>query len=257
MMPNVESHQNVLSILFDYRKSMELLRLIELKGFSALSQTAKVVFSLERASLLCGTEFDHQDDAIRFTNMGKKEYVRNKKMFEKLLGLQRQLQLKDICLQMDLPSSIQSNAQRLLNAYASSAKFADDIQSAHCLTMAVYQCCKRQKLKSTKQKLMALSDLDAAKWKQFEEKWDKWIVTEEPLKENTTSTKTTTKEPTEVNNVEQQHDAIAKTVEQPYEEWKKQMIDKAMAEIQQQNSNWHRTIHTYQTLQHFTHCINL
>lgn len=207
-----------------------------------MGQTAIVIFSLESASTLCGTAFDHLDEAIKLSGLNKKEYGRQKKTFDKLLGLTRQLHLKDICLQFELPQSVQLNAQRLLKAYEMSGNFTDDIQSAHCLAMAVYECCKQQKIKfkAIKSKLSALSGLDSGQWKRLEEQWDKWILSAEPFKEKRIPITSVENE----RNVENERDLIdpasspVKTDEakiQSYEEWKASMVAKAMAEINKQN----------------------
>lgn len=185
----------------------------------------------------CGTAFDFPDEAIRYSGLNQKEYARQKNTFDLLLGLNRQLKLKDICLQLELPQSIQTNAQRLLKAYERSAKFKDDIQSAHCLTMAVYQCCKQQKIKQkVKNKLFALSNLDGGQWKQLEDQWNRWIASTEPFKEKSMPIINSETERT-VEDERHHGDAAQsamKTSEErtlDYEEWKAQMIAKAMAEL--------------------------
>lgn len=191
--------------------------------------------------MLCGTAFEDPIDAIKYSGLTKKEYGRHKKMFDKLLGLERQFQLKDICLQLELPQTIQTKAQQLLNAYQMSEKFTDNIQSAHCLTMAVYQCCKQQKIKSVKSKLSALSGVDTGTWKQLEEQWDKWIVSAEPFKEKLVSI--SHEESARIVNDERisaestrPTGKIGEEKTQSYEEWKAAMIAKAMAELKKQNS---------------------
>lgn len=191
--------------------------------------------------MLCGTAFVDQIEAIKYSGLNKKEYIRHKNTFEKLLGLKRHLQLKDICLQLDLPQTIQTKAQQLLNAYQMSEKFTDNIQSAHCLTMAVYQCCKQQKIKSVKNKLSAISGVDNSIWKQLEERWNKWIVTAEPFKEKLVSNfndENARKVDDEVNQADSTR-STGKIVEekiQSYEEWKAAMMAKAMAELKKRNS---------------------
>lgn len=222
-------------------KATELLRLIELKNFGNVLQTAKSIFCLESASMLCGTAFDYPIEAIKYSGLNKKEYFRHKNTFDTLLGLKRQLQLKDICLQLDLPQSIQTKAQHLLNSYQMSEKFTDNIQSAHCLTMAVYQCCKQQKIKSVKNKLSALSGVDNSTWKHLEEQWDKWIVSAEPFKEKMVPIHSDDSV-RKVDDEEIQPDSTRSTGKtgedktQSYEEWKAAMIAKAMAALNKQNN---------------------
>lgn len=191
--------------------------------------------------MLCGSAFDHTDDAIKFSGVNKKEYARQKKVFDTLLGLKRHLPLSDICLQLELPQAIQTNAQRLLNAYKNSAKFTDNIQSAHCLAMAVYQCCKHKKMKLSKikKKLTTLSNLDGSQWKRLEEQWDKWILTTKPFNEKSVPVNGHS----ELNQNDEQCPANATQMTVPkedktqsYEEWKAEMIARAMAEFKKQNN---------------------
>lgn len=192
--------------------------------------------------MLCGTAFEYPIEAVRYSGLNKKEYIRHKNTFDTLLGLKRQLQLKDICLQLDLPQTIQTKAQHLLNAYQMSEKFTDNIQSAHCLTMAVYQCCKQQKIKSVKNKLTALGGVDNSTWKQLEEQWDKWIGSAEPFKEKMVPTHSDSDSARKVDDEEIQADSTrssTKTGEdktESYEEWKTAMIAKAMAALKKQNN---------------------
>lgn len=224
-------------------------RLYALKSTFPIKQSALVCFCLESASTLCGTAFDHPDDAIKLSGLNNKDYNRQKNGFDTSLNLKRQLQLKDICLQLELPQTLQSNAQHLLNAYKISEKFTDDIQSAHCLTMAVYQCCKRQKIKSVKSKLSALSGLDSGQWKRFEIEWNEWMVSAEPLKEklsaisNIDIERHTADVHTE-NNSAQSSVKIVEEKIQSYEDWKASMLAKAraMIELKKQNDASHNDV---------------
>lgn len=222
-------------------------RLYELRPPIAITQTALACFCLESASTLCGTAFDHRDDAIKYSGLNNKDYNRQKNRFDAMLNLKRQLQLKDICLQLELPQTIQLNAQRLLNAYEMSEKFKDDIRSAHCLTMAVYQCCKRQKIKSVKSKLSALSSLDSGQWKRFEKEWDEWMVSAEPFKEkllpiSNGELERHTDDVHIENNSAQSSVKIVEEKTQSYEEWKAKMIAKATIELMKQNDASHNDV---------------
>lgn len=242
-----------LSILYACRKANERLRLIELRNMINAHRTAIVVFCLESASMSCGTPFDHSDDALKLTGLSKKEYSRQKKTFDKLLGLNRQLQLKDICLGLDLPQSIHVNAQRILNAYESNRKFTDDTRSAHCIAMAVYQCCKQQKIKSVKSKLRDMSNLSKDQWNRLDEQWRKWMASAEPLKQKL-SLDPKAGIDVIVNASHVSYDQanrvaiIQRTVEektQSYEEWKAAMIDQAMDELKKQNHTSHDEIEVH------------
>lgn len=161
-----------------------------MQNFRNINDVAKVVFSIECASNLCGTEFNYPEVAFQLAGLKKTEYQRQKNVFEKLLNLNKSLKLKDICLQLELNDAIKTNAQCLLDAYKKHPTFTDDINSAHCITMAIYQSCKLKKIKMSKlkTKLIALSNLNVAKWKRIEEQWHKWITAEDPLKGNLLTT---------------------------------------------------------------------
>lgn len=217
------------------------MRLIQLKHFKEASETAKVIFCIESASMVCGTEFNHADDVYKLSGLKPKDYARKKQFFDKLLGLSKQIRISDVCLQLDLPDTIQCDAKRLLDVYASTAKFADDAQSAHNITMAVHQCCKYRKIKTKlRPKLIALSNIDAAKWKRLEEQWDKWIESAEPFQKRISCTVTSnalanaslSNEANEPNKGQQQDAAEA---ELPYEEWKQKMLAKAMKQLTKLN----------------------
>lgn len=161
---------------------MELLRLINLKPSSkTLKENAKILICIECASILCGTDLDHQD-AVNLSVLSKNEYNRQKDMIEKLLNLNKKLTLDEICAQLEINDRLKNDARQLLDAYTAKNSYYCDIDSAQA--MAIYQSLKLRKVKNTaaKVKLMQLSKLTKTKlWKQLEEQWDNWIEKCTPL----------------------------------------------------------------------------
>lgn len=171
---------------------MELVRLIKLKQY-AVNDNIKAVMSIDCAATLCGDDFDHEQ-ALSLSGLKKTDYARKKHLFETLLDLAKKLNLNEICAQLEINDVIKNDAKQLLNEYKKRTTFKDDINSAHCITMAIHQSCKLRKTKvnKIKSKLIALSKLDSARWKKFEEEWDRWIQESSPLsqKSNTKSAST-------------------------------------------------------------------
>lgn len=155
--------------------------MIKLKDFKA-DDTTKIILSIDCASKLCATGIDY-DEAIKFSGVKKKEYGRQKQLFEKLLELTKKLQVNKICAQLELNDVVKTDAVTLLSEYSKRKNFTDDIDSAHCITMAIFQAWKQRKLKggNPKAKLIELSHLSSSAWKTFESDWNKWIEQDAPL----------------------------------------------------------------------------
>lgn len=160
-----------------HRKCKELLRLINLKQ-SALNETVKIIISIDCAANSCGNEFDH-DQAIKLSGLKKKEYNRQKELFEKLLDLTKELSLPEICAQLELNDAIKICANRLLTEYKKRNTLLNDVnmQQQMLASMAIFQSCKLKKFKGSniKAKLMHLSKLNSHSWKQLENEWNEWI----------------------------------------------------------------------------------
>lgn len=215
-----------------------------MKNFRDASDAAKTIFCLESASMLCGTEFEHMDDAIKLSGLNRKEYSRKKQLFDKLLDLSKKIHVIDVCIQLELPENIQNDAKRLLDQYKITSNFGDDVESAHYIAMAIYQCCKRRKMKKFKTKLITLSKLEPNKWKRLEERWDKWIETCQPFKtENASQTKQcddiTKQAPSteDKDNSTDANDTQSIFDEKPYEIWKAEILTKAFNELRHTKSS--------------------
>lgn len=144
-----------------------------------------MVLCLDCASMLCASGIDSKE-AIKLSGLKKLEYNRQKQLFEKLLSLTKKVNLNEICAQLGLDDVIKSDVSTLLMKYSKRKDFKDDISSAHCIAMAIYQVWnyRKQKGSGVKQRLIALSKLNTGKWKEFEADWAKWIEQESPLNRN-------------------------------------------------------------------------
>lgn len=144
-----------------------------------------MILCIDCASTLCASGIDSKE-AERLSGLKKIEYNRKKQLFEKLLSLTKKTNLNEICAQLELNDVIKSDVSALLTKYSKRKDFIDDINSAHCIAMAIYQVWNHRKQKGSgvKQRLIALSKLNATKWKEFEADWVKWIEEESPLSRN-------------------------------------------------------------------------
>lgn len=172
-------HSNFCYIKFHfsfYRKSIELLRLINLKKIT-INDTSKITISIDCASTLCNTELD-RGAVIQLSGLNKKEYFKQKELFEKVLDLNKKLTLDEICAQLEISYIIKKDATRLLMEYKKKHAFDGDIlNNIQFLSMAIYQSLELRKMKNnnTKTKLIQLSRLKGTVWKRMDEEWTNWI----------------------------------------------------------------------------------
>lgn len=249
---------------------MELLRLIKLKQYAA-NENVKMVMSIDCAATLCGSDFDH-DQALKLSGIRKSEYAKKKQLFESLLDLAKKVNLNEICAQLELNDLVKSDAKQLLVEYKKRPTFKDDISSAHCIAMAIYQSGKLRKVKLSKikSKLITISKLDTGRWKKFEEEWDSWISQDSPLSQASKPKKTSADSPDDtckqkksllltqmffndrffIFSVDQNpHEQSASNGTQriesdaeSYEDWRDRMIRRAKCELEKREQNNTRMI---------------
>lgn len=162
---------------------MELLRLINLKVSSVITnQTAKFVLCIECASIVCGTDVDHQQ-AMKLSTLKPADYNRQKDLIEKQLKLGKTLTMDAICAQLAINERLKADAHQLFNEYLAKNPYFDDMEKGPIMAMAIYQSLKlrKEKLTAAKGKLMKLSKMQPKQWKQSEEDWDAWIDKCKPL----------------------------------------------------------------------------
>lgn len=148
-----------------------------------MNDTVKIILSIDCAANSCGNEFDH-DQAIKLSSLKKKDYNRQKELFEKLLDISKELSLTEICAQLELNDAIKNCATRLLTEFKKKQVYTNDVHSQKFLSsMAIYQSCKLKKCKTLhiKPKLIHISKLSLKLWKQLEQEWNEWIHKFSPL----------------------------------------------------------------------------
>uniref|UniRef100_A0A1Q3EVG5 Putative origin recognition complex subunit 6 n=1 Tax=Culex tarsalis TaxID=7177 RepID=A0A1Q3EVG5_CULTA len=224
-------------------KSTELQRLLELKssgGATNLGDYAKATICIDLASALLGLPFD-TETALKLSGLKKTAYANAKRTLEKLLDINKIVGIAEICIQLGL-SQVQREATSLLEAYK---RFAGEIDFTHpqYATMAVFQACKRQKLKPPKTKLVGFSHLKPAQWTLLEKSWEKFLAS--AAASELSSAKSKQSGGAKATEVEAEaeaagekrpasnglkHGLAAEKIE-PYVSWKKRMLEKAYREL--------------------------
>uniref|UniRef100_A0A4Y0BRP8 Origin recognition complex subunit 6 n=1 Tax=Anopheles funestus TaxID=62324 RepID=A0A4Y0BRP8_ANOFN len=223
-------------------KATELQRLLEIRSSSGtmtnLGDYAKVTLCIDLASSLLGLPFDN-DTALKLSGMKKASYANGRRTLEKILDINKTLGIGEICVQVGL-SQVQHEAATLLEAYkryAAQGQGETDFTHPQYATMAVFQACKRAKVKPPKTKLVAVSHLKPAQWTLLEKNWDKFLATvpvgkqlgkPQEAREETVVLK---EKGEESNGAGRKHASPEKL--EPYHNWKKRMLEKAYRELEQ------------------------
>lgn len=119
-----------------------------------------------------------QAEALKRIKFRQTDYVRQRRTVEKILDLAKAPSIPELCVQLDLPKTVQTKAEMLFEAYRR-AQFDDQIDFSHpqYTTMSIYRCCKALQVKVSRAKLLRLSTLRGVQWTQLENDWAKWLST--------------------------------------------------------------------------------
>lgn len=164
-------------------------------------------------------------------------------MFEKLLDLNKLIGVNDICVQLNL-NEVNKKAGELLQLYTDMVTSQQrDLDMCHpqYAAMAVYQACKLSKLKVSKSKIMAFSNLRPSQWQHLEQRWDKFLIKQyKGLMDNrlkgTRNNEQKSDENKENYNVEVVHEKRKHEVEDYYK-WKQKMIKMAQEKLEFERNN--------------------
>uniref|UniRef100_A0A182Q437 Origin recognition complex subunit 6 n=1 Tax=Anopheles farauti TaxID=69004 RepID=A0A182Q437_9DIPT len=222
-------------------KSTELQRLLEIRASSGmlsnLSDSAKATLCIDLASSLLGLPFD-TETALRLSGLKKTAYANGRRTVEKILDINKTVGIGEICVQVGL-SQVQQEATGLLEAYkryAGEGQANIDFTHPQYATMAVYQACKRQKLKPPKTKLVSFSHLKPAQWSLLEKNWDKFLttapaITPQNVRQPATKAEQQSERGTVIASGAARKHASPEKIE-PYHNWKKRMLEKAYRELE-------------------------
>ncbi|ETN60531.1 origin recognition complex subunit 6 [Anopheles darlingi] len=227
-------------------KSTELQRLLQIRSSSGmtsnLSDSAKTTLCIDLAAGLLGLPID-TEMALKLSGLRKTAYSGGRRTLEKILDINRTIGIAEICVQLGL-SQVQKEATVLLEAYKRYISGGGQIDFTHpqYATMAVFQACKRLKMKPPKTKLVPFSALKPAQWTLLEKNWEKCLANVD-LSEAKAKV-----EPSEARMIESKandstpavsssrnHESPEKT--ESYQSWKKRMLEKAYRELELQRSS--------------------
>ncbi|XP_065089824.1 origin recognition complex subunit 6 [Ochlerotatus camptorhynchus] len=224
-------------------KSTELFRLLQLKctgGATNLGDYAKATICINLATTLLSLPFDNEI-ALKLCAMNKSTYANAKRTSEKILDISKTIGISEICIQLGL-NQAQKEASILLENYKRYVGGAgsSEIDFAHpqYAAMAVYQACKKLKVKPPKTKLVAFSHLKPTQWSMLEKNWENFLSSfadvdasekSKVSKANETEPRLIEETAVDTRTIGLKHSSPEKI--EPYVNWKKRMLEKAYREL--------------------------
>lgn len=182
---------------------------------------------MDLASSLLGVAFDKQQ-AIKLSALRKTHYESNKRMFEKLLDLNKIPSVNDICVQLSV-NEVTQKSDELLALFKSVVGKNPDADHPQYAAMAVYQACRLLGKKVSKSKLMSFSNLRAMQWQQLSQQWERMMA--KHYSENNASKLTDKIEPIPTMPTVTKSVKNQKTEVEDYEKWKSRMIALAQDQL--------------------------
>ncbi|CAH2097590.1 unnamed protein product [Euphydryas editha] len=220
-------------------KAAEFERLLQTKSVAgnSMTDTSKVVICLDLAASIFGADLDNKA-AIKYSGLKGPSYLNCRKVVENLLEINTEkLSVHFLCVSLQC-SGVQSLAERILEEYQRQAKTDIDLNLPQYACMAVYQACRINKVKIPKSKIIEKSRLKPAQWSKLDADWTK-LVNEKFAtlkKRDLTLINTEKNEEDQVMEVDSQSPKVEKPTEpqiEPYENWKKRMLEAAYKELKE------------------------
>uniref|UniRef100_A0A1B0FMY7 Origin recognition complex subunit 6 n=1 Tax=Glossina morsitans morsitans TaxID=37546 RepID=A0A1B0FMY7_GLOMM len=221
-------------------KTSELMRLLELKSANIplqINEYAKIVICGDISAKVLGIACD-QEQAIKISGLRKTHYIKNRRMMEKLLDINKPLTIKEVCKKLNL-NDVWKKAEELLQLYhnvTSSENVDVDINHPQYSVMAVFMACKLCKKKVSKPKLLPLSNLRPTQWHHLEQRWDKLLALHYKESANNKDElsnvqNNNTQQTAEITNNTKGSQQLPLEIED-YETWKARMLNEAKAKLQ-------------------------
>lgn len=223
-------------------KATELFRLLQLKSSGSAINLGGYVMAticIDLAATMLGLPVD-SEIALKLCGMKKSAYANAKRISEKILDISKTIGINEICIQLGLnqaqkeASLMLENYKRYVGGQGSDIDFIHPQYSA----MAVYQACKKLKVKPLKTKLVALSHLKAAQWNMLEKNWENFLTSFTDMnatgksnesKTNVTEQRIIEETSADTRTIGLKHSSPEKV--EPYLNWKKRMLEKAYREL--------------------------
>ncbi|XP_053671016.1 origin recognition complex subunit 6 [Anopheles nili] len=226
-------------------KTTELQRLLDIRASGGLlanfGDYAKVTLCIDLASSLLGLPFDGET-ALKLSGLKKTAYANGRRTLEKILDINKVIGIGEICVPLGL-SQVQQDATKLLEAYkrytTGTGQSEIDFSHPQYAAMAVFQACKKQKVKPPKTKLLPFSHLKPTQWSMLEKNWEKFLTVAPSIRQQVDKLAEAAT-PKDGQHPEQgkenptgatrKHRSPEKI--EPYHNWKKRMLEKAYRELE-------------------------
>lgn len=221
-----------------------MFRLLQLKstgGAANLGDYPKATICIDLATTLLGLPFDNEI-ALKLCGMKKSAYANARRILEKILDISKTIGISEICIQLGLGNLAPKEATTLMEKYKRYVGGgSSDIDFTHpqYAAMAVFQACKKLKVKPPKTKLVAYSHLKPAQWSALEKNWEKFLSSSADVDMTEKSKASRADEDTQPRLIEEtsvdtrtiglKHSSPEKI--EPYVNWKKRMLEKAYREL--------------------------
>ncbi|XP_046973594.1 origin recognition complex subunit 6 [Vanessa cardui] len=220
-------------------KAAEFERLLQTKSIagSSITDTSKIVICLDLAASIYGSDLDNKA-AIKYSGLKGPSYLNCKKVVENLLEINNdKLTVHFLCVSMQC-TGVQSLAENILEEYQRQAKTDIDLNLPQYVCMAVYQACRVNKVKISKSKIIERSRLKSAQWTKLDADWTKFVDEKfATVKKRGRPPKAIEKnDDDKLMEVDSQITKEEKQSEpqiEPYEDWKKRMLETAYKELKE------------------------
>ncbi|XP_078525497.1 origin recognition complex subunit 6 [Lissotriton helveticus] len=224
------------------RKAEEFLRmsLVKCAGLAShTTATSNAVMCLHLAANSMKHPVD-KDYLVKLSGLPKKGYESYLKSFECLLGVDSHLGIRELAVQYGCLEAVNA-ASKILQRYESSLPESQqndlDLSKPLFTTAALYSACRCQKMRVEKNKLVSASGVKKSIFDRLCVQLEK--VGQQLCKENLQSAQRSTKRPqTLLERIEKEEEDDEAPMKQPrteneaevkqdYEEWKRQILEKA------------------------------
>lgn len=106
--------------------------------------------------------------------MGKSKYIQQRRNVEKLLEINKQLSINEICVKLNLNKKVSADATQLISMYRKYSR-DKDLNHPQYIAIAIYFSCKSNKTKVKKTDLLEIGQLKSPQWTILEQEWSKWL----------------------------------------------------------------------------------
>lgn len=208
-------------------------------GATNLGDYAKATICIDIATTLLGLPFD-KEIGLKLCGLKKIPYANAKRISEKILDISQTIGISEICIQHALNQAQKEASAQLENYKRYMGGGSSEIDFAHpqYAAMAVYQACKKLKMKAPKTKLVTASHLKPQQWSKLEKNWENFLssIADLDASEKSKASKTNQTQPrlieetaVDTRTIGSKHSSPEKI--EPYVNWKKRMLEKAYREL--------------------------